>query len=85
MMRAFELAQKLVDEKVIAGLAERDLQESEIFSAKEIMMAGTTLDVLPVTQYEGKPVGKGQVGIVAKRLLELVREDMKTGPFATPF
>lgn len=85
MIRAFELAQKIVDEKLIAGIAERDLTESELISAKEIMMAGTTLDVLPVTQYEGKPVGSGQVGPVAKRLLELVRGDMKTGPYATPY
>ncbi|MNK84738.1 Branched-chain-amino-acid aminotransferase [compost metagenome] len=85
MMRAFELAEKLVDEKLIAGIAERDLNESELISAKEVMMVGTTLDVLPVTQYEGKPVGTGQVGKVAQRLLELVREDMKTGPYATPF
>lgn len=85
MMRAFDLAQKLVDEKLIAGIEERDLNESEIQSAKEIMMAGTTLDILPVTLYEGKSVGNGQVGPVAKRLLELVRADMKTGPFATPF
>jgi branched-chain amino acid aminotransferase len=85
MMRAFDLAQKLIDEKVIAGIAERDLKETELIAAREVMMIGTTLDVLPVTQYEGKPIGNGQVGNVAKRLLELIREDMKTGPYATPF
>jgi 4-amino-4-deoxychorismate lyase len=85
MIRAFELSQKLIDEKLIAGVAERDLKESELIAAKEVMMAGTTLDVLPVTMYEGKPVATGQVGKVAKRLLELIREDMKTGPYATPY
>lgn len=85
MMRVFELAQKLVDEKLIAGIAERDLKESELMAAKEVMMVGTTLDVLPVTQYEGKPVGTGQVGKVSRRLLELIQEDMKTGPYATPY
>lgn len=85
MMRAFELAEKLVLEKVIAGIKERDITDADLLEAKEIMMAGTTLDILPVTSYEGKPVANGQVGVVSKRLLELVRADMKTGPFATPF
>ncbi len=50
----------------------------------EVMMIGTTLDVLPVTEYEGQRIGEGRQGPVALRLLQLLREDMKQGPKVTP-
>ncbi|MFS4461072.1 aminotransferase class IV [Bdellovibrio sp. HCB2-146] len=84
MMRAFSLAEALLQDGTITGIEERDISEAEVFAAKELMMIGTTLDVLPVISYENQNVGSGQVGPVAKKLLALLREDMKKGPFSTP-
>ncbi|MDG0817319.1 aminotransferase class IV [Bdellovibrio svalbardensis] len=84
MMRTFELAKKLVEDKTIASIQERDLSEEDIRSAKEVMMIGTTLDVLPVSSFEGMKIGEGRQGPVAKKLLALLREDIKSGPKATP-
>lgn len=83
MMRTFELAQSLVAEKSIASIQERDLTEEDIRSAKEVMMIGTTLDVLPVSSFEGVKIGEGRQGPVAKKLLALLREDIKRGPKTT--
>lgn len=84
MMRSFELAQVLVEEGLLASIQEKDLTEKDLFAAREIMMIGTTLDVLPVTEYEGQKVGSGVQGEVAARMLKLLRADMKQGPTSTP-
>jgi len=84
MMRAFELADSLLEQKLITGIVESDISEQDIYDAREVFMIGTTLDVLPVTSYESKKIGNGQVGVVAKALLELLREDIKKGPLSVP-
>ncbi|QLY27079.1 aminotransferase class IV [Bdellovibrio sp. KM01] len=78
MIRTFELAEKLVQSGKIKGIKERSFTEDDVQSAKEVMMIGTTLDVLPVTAYEGVKIGSGTQGPVAKELNELLREDMKS-------
>lgn len=80
MMRAFELAESLLVQGKITGIKEKNISESDIKNAKEVMMIGTTLDVLPVTSYEGQRIGTGQQGPVAKELNELLRESMKLAP-----
>lgn len=74
MIRAFQLAKE-------AGIptAIRYFTEDEIIHAREVMMIGTTLDVLPVTEYENKKISSGQVGPVAKQLREMLIEDFKKG------
>ncbi len=77
MCRVFELAKK-------SGLqvAVRPISEADLFSAMEMMMTGTTLDILPVTLYDGQHVSDGNVGLKAKSLLHLIEDDMK---FGTPY
>lgn len=74
MARVFELAK-------ISGLqiAVRPITEADLLSANEIMMTGTTLDVLPVTQYDDHYVSDGKVGPNAKSLLHLIKDDMNFG------
>ncbi len=74
MARVFELASQ-------KGLktAVRNIPEADLFFAREILMLGTTLDVLPVTTYEGRSIGDGKVGAVAKQLRQLLNEDIKLG------
>lgn len=76
MRRAFSLAQSLVGD-LITGIDERDVSEDDLINSKELMMAGTTLEILPVVTYEKQYIGDGKVGPVAKRLLELVRADQR--------
>jgi 4-amino-4-deoxychorismate lyase len=79
MARVLNLAESLNPQfHVKAG--EKNMTEPDIISAKEVMMVGTTLDVLPVTEYNGKPIGNGKVGPVAQALLELLRVDQNSGP-----
>lgn len=84
MMRTFHLAETLLGEGLITSIREKDLSEQDIKNAEEVMMIGTTLDVLPVTEYEGQTIGLGRQGPVSARLLELLREDIKKGPKSIP-
>jgi branched-chain amino acid aminotransferase len=71
MIRACELAKE-------NGLATavRSLSVSEIEKAREVMMMGTTLDVVSVVEFEGRKIGSGVVGPISRQLNEWVRKDM---------
>jgi branched-chain amino acid aminotransferase len=79
MMRTFELAESLLKAGTIKSIVERNISEKDLLTAKEAMMIGTTLDVLPIAEYEGRKIGEGRQGPVAKELLGLLRENMKAG------
>lgn len=74
MLKAFELAEK-------AGIKTqaRQISEAEILRAQEIMMMGTTMDVLPVTMYESKVIGEGVAGPIAKKLQQLLVAEQAGG------
>ncbi len=50
---------------------------SELGSAEEMFLAGTTVEIMPVVCADGRPVGDGKPGPMVQRLLELFRA--KTG------
>ncbi len=74
MTRAFELAKTHLS-SLIQGIQIRPVKFDELFSAKEVMMFGTTLDVLPVCFVEEESVGSGAVGPISKRLRGLILQD----------
>jgi branched-chain amino acid aminotransferase len=63
----------------------RSFSLKELQTAQEIMMCGTTLDVLPVREFEGQKIGNGKPGPISIKLRELIREDLRAGPKRTPF
>jgi len=73
LVRAFELAEK---KKFFKKIEIRDIRTEELKKAREVMMIGTTLGVLPVTLFDGLPVAGGRVGEGARRLRAAVAEDM---------
>jgi branched-subunit amino acid aminotransferase/4-amino-4-deoxychorismate lyase len=82
--RAMELAQeKLVKTGLVKAVKNGHILADDLTHAKEAMMLGTTLDCMPVTTFEGAKISGGVPGPVAKELLKLLREDMKSGPLVT--
>lgn len=55
-----------------------DIDLETLTQAREIMMIGTTWTVMPVTRFDWKPIGSGQVGPFSRRLRELLLEDMQS-------
>lgn len=74
MMRALELIEGKVPHRF------RRLREGDLVRAKELLLLGTGPECVAITEYEGKPVGDGKEGPVAKLVRQLIREDIrKTG------
>jgi 4-amino-4-deoxychorismate lyase len=69
LLRVFELAKSLAP-----SLA--DITLADMRKAREIMMVGTTLGVLPITKFDTALVGDGQVGPVARELNRLLMADI---------
>jgi D-alanine transaminase len=64
--------------ELAAGLGikveERPLPVSEALAAEEILITSTTREVAWVSQWDGKPVGSGQCGEVARKLHKALRK-----------
>ncbi|MDL2290978.1 aminotransferase class IV [Desulfovibrio sp. OttesenSCG-928-F20] len=60
----------------------RSIRETDIPRASEVLMLGTSPDCVAVVDYEGQIIGDGKQGPVAKKLRELIREDI--GKNGTP-
>ncbi|MEY4616873.1 MAG: hypothetical protein RJB66_1833 [Pseudomonadota bacterium] len=73
LRRCLELAQS----RLKLSVAETDISEAMLINAKEVFMAGTTLDVLPVAKYEKRDYSVGPVG---SALRELILDDQKQAP-----
>jgi branched-chain amino acid aminotransferase len=71
MSRFFDLAEQ---HKVIKVQREARLSEQDVLQAQALFMVGTTLDVLPVSEYEGQ---KYPVHPLSQKLRQLITDDQK--------
>jgi len=65
------------------GIVERPLRAEELAVAREVMLLGTMSMVTAVTALDGRPVGDGRIGPVARRVLAVlvgeIRREMAAG------
>jgi 4-amino-4-deoxychorismate lyase len=80
MIRACELARQHGMKTEIKSISVDDLR-----SAQEVLITGTSLNVLPVVKYEHWIIGDGKPGAIAKKLNELLIEDIEKGKCSIPF
>ena len=78
MMVVMELADQMIKEGTLSAVRFQELTIEDFKSAKEVLVMGTTVEVLPVIEFEGQKIGDGTPGPVAKEILKLLREDMRT-------
>jgi len=76
LKRAFFLSQELVKTKLIRGVHFCPISLEEAYKAKEILLLGTTIDVLPVVSLQGKRIGDGFPGAVFKAFKGLFEQDL---------
>lgn len=74
------LVVKLAD-RVGIPLAEESLLRDQLWDLDELFITGTTVDVLPVTVVDGRPIGDGQPGPVTKRLRQAYLGFVADGSF----
>ena len=77
-LRLLELASTLVGKGIIAGVEVCDIPVADARRAREMLLLGSSVKVAPVVEWDGKPIGNGRPGPVAKALLDLLDEDMRT-------
>ncbi|GAB2233455.1 hypothetical protein Droror1_Dr00002678 [Drosera rotundifolia] len=78
--RVLKLAEKLIKEGKLVAIYVRNVTVEEGKNAEEMMLIGSGVLVRPVIQWDGQVIGDGKEGPVAEALLNLVLEDMKSGP-----
>jgi 4-amino-4-deoxychorismate lyase len=75
--RLFELARRLVESGDLKDIRIGEIPVAEGKDAAEMMLVGSSVKVAPVIEWDGRPIGDGKPGPVARKLLELWREDLK--------
>ncbi len=76
--RVKELAPDLVG-GLLTGVDIAKFGPEDVTQAREVLLLGTSIDVLPVTEFDGRGVADGRPGPVARALLDLVRRDVASG------
>ena len=75
--RMLHLARRLVNSGELEGIALRNVPVEEWKEAREILLLGSSLKVAPVVQWDDDPVGDGQPGPIARKLLAMWHEDQR--------
>ncbi len=78
VQRVLQLARRLVQQGDLRDIRVADVSVAEGRVAAEMMLIGSSVKVAPVVQWDGQPIGDGRPGPIAKKLLELWREDVRS-------
>jgi branched-chain amino acid aminotransferase len=76
--RVMELAGHLVRQGELRAAEVADIPRAEVQAAAEMLVVGTTIDVVPAVTLDGRKIGEGKPGPVARALLALLQEDMRS-------
>jgi 4-amino-4-deoxychorismate lyase len=77
-LRLLELANVLRDQGLLKGVEVRDIPVADARASREMLLLGSSVKVAPIVQWDGQAIGDGRPGPVAKALLRLLDEDMRT-------
>jgi 4-amino-4-deoxychorismate lyase len=86
MMRVAELAQILVKTGQVKAVRHECFKKKDVLNAREAFMAGTTMDIMPVTKFDDQKIGSGKPGSVYEELHKALLSDIQSGEgMLTPF
>ncbi len=74
--RALEFAQQLVKDRMLTNAEYRPINLGAVRSASEVHIYGTTPNVTPVVEFDGRKVGNGKPGPVARALFDMLNQEM---------
>lgn len=75
IQRMLHLAETLVRQGLLKGIAVEDIPVETARSAAEMIMVGSAIKVAPVVEWDGRPIGNGKPGPVARALYALWQAD----------
>jgi D-alanine transaminase len=70
----FEVCRE-IDQPVEEGFYTKD----ELYNADEVFLTGTITEILPIIEIDGKPIGRGKVGEVSRRIFDEMRRRAMEG------
>lgn len=76
MNLCIEFGKALAAQGLVKGVERRDISEPDMFAAREIIATGTTIHVVSMREYEGRKIGDGRPGPVARELSRMLEEKM---------
>jgi 4-amino-4-deoxychorismate lyase len=88
IQRVLTFAERLVERAVLKAIKIADIPVGEGRQAAEMMLIGSSIKVAPVVQWDGQPIGDGKPGPIAKQLLEMWNDDVRSAAdqlVAVPF
>jgi 4-amino-4-deoxychorismate lyase len=75
-LRLLALARGLVG-GTLQGVEVCDIPVAEARAAREMLLVGSSVKVAPIVEWDGKPIGSGRPGPMARALRELLERDMR--------
>ena len=78
-LRLLELAPALVQRGLVAGVEVCDIAAADARGATEMMLIGSSIKVASIVEWDAAKIGDGRPGPVAKALLAMLEEDMRSG------
>ena len=76
--RVAELAESLVANGTLEQVVFEDITLNEAYSGAEILLFGTTFDILPAVIFDGHAIGTGRPGEIYQLLHELLTRDIES-------
>jgi branched-chain amino acid aminotransferase len=73
LTRIMLIAADMVKDGLLNGVRHQGITQAQVMNASEAIISSTSTDVLPITTWDGRPVGEGKQGPVAKELLRRMR------------
>ena len=77
--RLLGLAPALVASGLIKGVEVCEIPVADARAAREMMLIGSSVKVAPIVEWDNAPIHDGKPGPVARALLALLDEDMRSG------
>ncbi len=78
-LRLLELARSIAPRGALTGVTVCDIPVATARAAAEMLLIGSSVKVAPIVQWDQQAVGDGRPGPVARMLLELIEDDMRSG------
>ncbi|MFQ5684816.1 MAG: aminotransferase class IV [Candidatus Binatia bacterium] len=78
VQRIFHLARRLIGQGDLRDIVIADVPMEEGRAASEMLLIGSSIKVAPVVKWDDHAVGDGKPGPIARKLLDLWQEDVRT-------
>jgi 4-amino-4-deoxychorismate lyase len=78
-LRLLELAPALVERGLLTGIEVGHVTVEEARASREMLLIGSSVKVAPIVRWDTVTIGDGKPGPVARALLQLIDDDMRTG------